>query len=222
MKSGQQIQFRFIVPGILLYGLLVVICWTTAWCSLPIPLGYEEIPKLFISGLLAFPYSALGLREMVNKCYYSKVNANLSDLLKRPFLNNYPELNDLHWDQIEPIFYRFIDNDNSLRIQSRTIRWNGFLWTSTADIRAICVLGLTFVVLASICGQFVESLSFDLSNATCALVGLIMVCVLTFPFSHLLTEKHCRLGEKQCNYIVVHYKDELLEKLLNVRDQSLD
>ncbi|WP_133840833.1 hypothetical protein [Pelagimonas phthalicica] len=44
------------------------------------------------------------------------------------------------WQLIKPLFYRLFNADDSLTIQPRKAMFNGLLWTTSADARAISIL----------------------------------------------------------------------------------
>jgi hypothetical protein len=66
-------KVRFLVPGALLYLLLVFVCWATTWYSLPIPQKWEDdLAGLTMAIVFAFPYSASGLRQRMNLPYFER------------------------------------------------------------------------------------------------------------------------------------------------------
>ncbi len=213
MKLAQQKWWRFIIPGVMLYGLLVIFCWTTKWCDLPIPTTYLDVTKLLVSLVLGFMYSVSGLRELSNNFYHKRVNINIRDILVEPFLKTNPELEQIKWKELRHIFYQYVDHDKSLEKKSEIIRWNGVLWTSVADLRACSIIGVLCFSVSVICGYNLSSLAFDFGKAGYPITGLVIIFLLSFFFSSLITEKHRRLGREQCEYIILHYKDDLLKKL---------
>ena len=184
---------------------------------MPIPATYTELTKLLVSFALGYVYSVSGLRQLSNKWYSRKVNQDIINTLIQPHLNTHPELRDLTWEQTSAIFYRFIDNDNSLAIQSQLIRWNGFMWTLAADLRAAAVLGFLFICAALLCTNSIEGVYFDQCRATYPIVGLFLTFLLSFLFSSILTRRHIRLAKQQCTSIFLHYDAELLQNLLRAK-----
>lgn len=213
MSLTQQKWLRFIIPGVMLYGLLVIFCWTTKWCELAIPKTYEEISKLLAAILLGFIYAMSGLREISNGYYYKRVNINVKRTLIAPFIDQHPDLGRLTWANVRPIFYGFVDNDKSLEKQSEIIRWNGLLWTSVADLRACCIAGALLFSISIVCGYHVSKLGFDFGRAGYPLTGLLLLFLLSFRWSSQLTEQHRQLGREQCEHIILDKRNELLNKL---------
>jgi hypothetical protein len=213
MDLSEQKWLRFIIPGVMLYVLLVLLCWTTNWCMLTLPTSIAEISKLLASLAFGFLYAVSGLRELSNKFYHEKVRTSICDLLIEPFVKSDPALDRITWKKIKPIFYSFIDNDKSLEKQSKIIRWNGLLWTSAADLRACSVIGALVFGIAIVLGYHVNWLAFDFGRAGYAITGLLILYLSSFVWSSQLTEKHRRLGMEQCEYILIHRRNELSEML---------
>jgi hypothetical protein len=142
MELKTQKYLRLILPGVFLYGLLVILCWTTKWCDLPIPRGWEEITKLLAAVVLGTIYTLTGFRDLSNRCYHLDINKNISSALVDPFREEIPNAGSLEWRDLRHVFYHFIDSDETLKTKSAIIRFNGLLWTSIADLRVVSILGV--------------------------------------------------------------------------------
>jgi hypothetical protein len=121
----------------MLYFVLAGICWYSHWCELAFPKQYEDVIKSILALALGYIYSISYLRETSNERYFEAVNKNLVDLLTRPFAGDPTVPKGLSWNQVRHVFYHFIDKDASLGHQKGLAYWNGALWTSSADLRAI-------------------------------------------------------------------------------------
>ena len=131
MELTTQKYLRLILPGAFLYGLLVILCWTTKWCELAIPNSWEELSKLLAAIVLGAVYSMTPLRELSNGFYFLDVNQNITARLTSPFKEEIPSVDKIGWAEIRHIFYHFVDIDETLKVKSSIIRFNGLLWTSS-------------------------------------------------------------------------------------------
>jgi len=222
MTLDVQKYLRLILPGIFLYGLLVILCWTTNWCDLVLPQSWEELTKLLAAIVLGFLYSLTPLREISNNCFHLDVNQNISAALVRPFESEIPHSSHIGWNNLKHVFYYFVDKDESLKTKSSIIRFNGLLWTSAADLRVVSILGVLIFSASMICSHYSNlvlpqpissSLQFNEYRAGGPIFFLTLLFLATFYFSKTLTIKHKKLGDEQCEYILLHYKDELKEKI---------
>jgi hypothetical protein len=148
---------RFFIPAGMLYFILVAICWYSYWCELAIPRTYEEITKTIGALILGFVYNVSYLRELSNKYYFRLVNSNLVRHLTAPFQGDPNVPQGLTWGRVRHAFYHFIDKDKSLEHQKGLAYWNGALWTSSADLRAIsaiaCIVTAGLMLGANLAGD---------------------------------------------------------------------
>lgn len=213
MEPKTQKRLRFIVPGVLLYALLVWISWVTRWYDLPIPEKWEETPKLFVVIVLSGIYYVTGLRERSNAHYHMNVNQTIIKKLTTPFKKDIPDAQWLAWNKARLIFYKLIDNDKSLTEKSGRIRFNGLLWTSVADIRAVSILGIVLFSLAIVASRYFEVAKFDESRTGAPLMILSAIFLITFWLSKILTRRHLEISEEQCDHILLYHREELKSKL---------
>lgn len=209
MQLVTQQYLRMLIPGLFLYGLLVVFCWTTRWCQLSIPHSYEEGSKLVASVVLGFIYSATPLRKMSNAFYHTEVNSQIVALLTKPFKSEIPGIELLTWNEIRTVFYHFVDKDKSLETQSQMARFNGLLWTSAADLRVVSLAGIPIFAAAMICSSRIASLKFEEATAGLPILGLFMVFLSSLYASQYFTGQHRLIGRQQFDYILHHYSEEL-------------
>ena len=101
------------------------------------------------------------------------------------------------------VFYKIIDNDESLREKSNNVRLNGLIWTSTMDIVIISVAG----AVVSWIMYFIQGYGY---NNTQALI-LIIVAIISIGFVEIATRKHISLSNEQLDMICQAHKDELKE-----------
>lgn len=207
-------SLRFITPGILLYGLLVILCFTTTWCELAMPKSIEEISKLIASILLGLLYSFLPFRKWSNSKFHIDVNDNIVARLTKPFLSENEKLAHLGWNDVKNIFYRHVDNDETLKMKSKLVMFNGYIWTSVADLRAVSVIGILIFALSALCSKYVGIGTFEETRVVVPIVLLLVLFVISIPASLLVTKRHTELSDEQCDFMLEHYEDELRTQLL--------
>lgn len=103
------------------------------------------------------------------------------------------------------VFYKFIDNDNSLTTRSSTVRLNGLIWTSVMDLLIVSLLVFGAVFLY---GLLTLKSSFVLWSYFPSIICLL--CFVTLP---TITKTHIEESDKQIDYIGQHLKDDLITKL---------
>lgn len=221
MSNTTQKYLRFLIPGMLGYFALYFICQTCDFCSIGWPTNLDEVMKLTAVLLIAFFYDVLRLRHLSNAPTIFQVNAGIMDRLKQPFVADDERISEIPWSKFKNVYYPIIDNDETLKLRSENIRFNGVLWSSAADLRAIAAVGLLaislfyFVNEIGFYGGFIEE---ELFNS-----GIIFVATfaVSFPISLVLTNKHRSMVLDQCDYMLLHRRDDLEEGLKNiVKDRS--
>lgn len=207
---------RFLVPGCLLYVLLVAVCAATNWCSLALPTNWEELSKLTLAVALAFLYNSVRLRERMNESFFKAVNQNLVDKLTAPFAANPMVPRPLQWRHVRPVFYSIIDGDPSLTHQASRAYFNGALWTSAADLRVISLIGILVFVGVLFLGNLFPGLTFPYGKV----VGAILVCIflagISFPISAAITRRHIEIGNEQVEFILAKYRENLRQQLTQI------
>jgi hypothetical protein len=213
MSLQTQKYLRLIIPGIFLYGLLVVFCWTTQWCTLAIPQTWEELSKLLAAVVLGALYNFTHLRELSNKFYHFDVNSNIVRILTRPFITEMPGVQRIAWQDFRSTFYNVVDHDESLKVKSEIIRFNGLLWTSVADLRVVTIIAVLIFSASMICSAYITPLRYPEYRAGIPIFLLSIIFLCTFWFSKITTDRHKVLGMEQCEYILEHHRDALKGKL---------
>ena len=221
MKFTALNLIRFSVPGVLLYVLLSSVCTVTHWCSLSLPEQWSELTKYTLSIVFSFFYAALPFRFWMNAIYFDAVNRNLVERLTDPFSHDPDVPRPLQWRHIRPIFYNLIDSDKSLSHQSLRAFASGALWTSAADLRAVALMGaIVFFVLSLFGGATADlfpSLHFSVHRSVVAMGICVLLVLISFPISSLITQNHIAIGNEQVDFIFAHYRSKLREGLTRVR-----
>lgn len=213
MSLQNQKYLRMLIPGLLLYGVLILFCWTTDWCSFTIPQSWEEVSKLLVAMILGVLYNYTPARKIANKSFFDQINKQICTKLTSPFAETLPSALTLPWSKIRLIYYHFIDKDESLRVKSEIIRWNGLFWTSAADLRAVGVIALLLFSAALVCDFHNIHTDFESDRAGYPLLGITVLMLSSVFASKALTKRHLDLCDEQCDYILLHSREELKDLL---------
>lgn len=216
MSNTTQRYLRFLIPGMLGYFALYFICRTCDFCTIGWPTSFDEVMKLTAVLLIAFFYDVLRLRNLSNALPLFRVNAGIMDRLKEPFLEDDERISTITWKRFKDVFYPIIDNDETLKVRSENIRFNGVLWSSAADLRAIAAVGFLVVFAFYIANQMDLYGGFDRAEIEFSGLIFLIVFVISFPISWVLTNKHRALVLDQCDYMLLHKRSELEEGLKDI------
>ncbi len=209
-------RIRYLVPGAMLYVLLVSFCSATKWCSFTLPNKLEDLLGLVFAAVLAFPYSASGLRNCANKRFFDQVNGNLVAKLTGPFQTDPMVPKGLTWQQVRPLFYNLVNSDNALKHQSQRAFRNGALWTSAADLRAVSLIGLIVFPFAIVLGQYISQLYFPPYRALIGIATCIITIILSYWFSRSFTARQIEIGNEQIEHILMHHRQKLRDGLIKI------
>lgn len=175
------------------------------------------IPELLLKSILVAVIGALyyifDVRKYFVRSSLCEIHDNIKTNLLKPFQDDATIADNSErmreGRQMLHIFYNFIDKDESLKVKARNVYFNGLIWSSTADLTG-----------ASLMISFVYLLAYIVWNNVFFVLGdiiLIFICLFTqFILMPRVTAKHIDLSNEQLEYIVLHYKEELHSKLLEL------
>lgn len=178
------------------------------------PKSFEEGSKLLASILLGLIYSFSPFRAWSNSKFHYDVNDNIVKRLTAPFVSDNEKLANLGWQDIRNTFYRIVDNDETLKMKSKLVMFNGYIWTSVADLRAVAVLGILIFVLSALCSKFVGLGTFSETRVVFPVFVLLVLFAISIPASRLVTKRHKSLSDEQCEFMLEHYQEYLRQQLL--------
>ncbi|WP_170755451.1 hypothetical protein [Ruegeria lacuscaerulensis] len=218
MSNTTQKYLRFLIPGMLGYFALYFVCQACDFCSIGWPTSFDEVMKLTAVLLIAFFYDFLRLRKLSNSFPQFQVNAGIMDHLKGPFVDQDQRISGITWRRFKDVYYPIIDNDETLKLRSENIRFNGVLWSSAADLRAIAALGFLVIFVfyfAQKMGIYDGFVGGELMKSG---VIFLVLFVVSFPVSWVLTNKHREMVLDQCDYMLLHKRGELEKGFKNIVD----
>ncbi|MBM1818045.1 hypothetical protein [Pseudosulfitobacter pseudonitzschiae] len=199
-------KLRFLVPGIIIFLFWAMLGSFTGDWKVQTSLAPDEVGKTASAFVLGLLYYVLPLRDWANRRNHDAVNSNISQaLIKIGSDGRNPDKSS--WQQIKPLFYRLVNADDSLTNQSKRAMFNGLLWTSSADARAISII---FMII-SVAYHF----AFDSQGALMGVFVFAAIAVFTWPISWTLTEMHKRIGDEQIEIIRSFHSSEVEEFFRN-------
>lgn len=171
-------------------------------------LGYLVI-VCAIGGL----YNIIGVRGLFLGDSLLLIQANIKQKLTVPFYAEDPiraKIESLtEGRQLMNVFYRIIDNDESLKSKSQDVYFNGLLWSTTADVMALTSFAIPVYLMAYLFNP--------LSHYP--LMALVLSVIYLFAALFLMpkvTSKHIELSNDQLDFILQHHRDELHKQLLDL------
>lgn len=209
MSNTTQRYLRFLIPGMLGYIAIYYICLGCDFCNIEWPNSIDEMMKLTYVFVISVLYNIFNIRRIANSLPFFKVDANIMERLKTPFLDIDKRISDIEWKDFKDIYYPIIDNDETLKIRSENIRFNGTIWSSAADLRAISSIAALFLILCWVAQRYGFCNGINEEDAIKSIIVLICVFIISFPVSYVLTVRHRRMVIEQCDYILLHKRDEL-------------
>jgi hypothetical protein len=211
MSRTVQKWLRFITPAFLVLAGWWLLGRATGLWEFTFPTKPEEASKSLLALILGALYYVLPFRKISNKPYFDQVTENLRlGLLRAAGLPDDPLI--FSWKNLRPIFWPLVDNDKSLDKKSSLALFNGYLWTTVADCRAISIIFVIFSLGIAAAG-------IDKGIVSAVIFGAIGL--LTYPFSKKLTAMHKGIGDEQIEIIAFHYSEKLREQLNAVRARYL-
>lgn len=205
--------FRLLVPGILIF-LLIILVLQDDFSELSYlvrvfsDFQVKDTRYTVVFVVIGVLYYILGIRHWLWNPYHERVRNNIKDKLLSPFLQdlNKQQIADLkEGSKLMNVFYHFIDSDDSLKEKAKRVRFNGLIWTSTIDLTIISGLGsLVFWI------RFIlERTQYNLVMA----VSLLALALISFGLIQLSTRRHLALSNEQLELICQIYRVKLHGKI---------
>ncbi len=160
--------------------------------------------------LLGFPYRVFDVRNLFLGEFFKKVNENIADKLlaivrrKRPLSKQQEEF--LRDDRrLMQVFYRMIDNDESLKAKTAGVYFNGYLTTLGVDI--VTVGGIAAIIHAVAWATSGDALHLKW------VVGYVATSLLAWVIFHQSIKRHLALSNEQLSFIGNFYADNVCESV---------
>jgi hypothetical protein len=196
-------RWRFWVPPLFIIFGAALLGWLTNEWEIKLPNSFEDMTKMWPAAAVGFLYYLTPLRKLSNASHHKEVSNNIVfGLLKIADLSP----SEHHtWRNIKGIFYDFVDNDESLKNQSKLIYENGLFWTSAADLRIVS--GVYSIIAVAMGVVFKSDGWFQ------GLLCFLALFLISWSASQILTRRHLELGNEQLKQIERKYSDQLKTEL---------
>lgn len=217
MSNSSQRYLRFLIPGLLGYFGLYFVCLPICLCSIEWPQKIDEVLKLTTVFVLALGYHMFPFRDWSNCFRCFKVDQDIMSQINFKVGNEISGIRDIKWEQFRDVYYSIIDNDESLKVRSENVRFNGTLWSSAADLRAISAIVLVILVSLAFAQKLGVYTNTNFDELTDLMLVVFTVFVASFFVSYHLTQRQRKLAVDQCDFIVLHKKEDLKKGVANLQ-----
>lgn len=206
--------FRLLTPGALAAFYFLTVRDPT--------LSVERIRSMFsqweglavvICLLLGYPYRVLDVRRLFLSDFWKSINTNIEDTLvditkSRRALTTAEESYLRDQRRLMDVFYRIIDNDESLKSKMSGIYFNGYLTTLGVDI-------VTVSALAAIAHGVAWAVSGTALHLNWVLGGAFVALLAWLLFKRSI-KRHLALSNEQLRGIRNFYADKVCESAGNI------
>jgi hypothetical protein len=160
--------------------------------------------------LLGFPYRAFDVRNLFLGEFFKSVNENIADkllaMVRRKRAITFDQEKYLREDRrLMDVFYRVIDNDESLKVKTSGVYFNGYLTT----------LGVDIVTIGSI-AAILHGIAWARVGGTLHLdwvFGCIAVAIVSWVVFRQSIRRHLALSNEQLSFIGNFYADKVRESV---------
>lgn len=195
-------HLRFLTPGI-----IIVIFWsflgsTTGDWRFELPDSISEVGSYLPAIVAAAIYYLTPLRNWANRKHLNAINENLRYKLVE-IGGGRADSPCSQWPNLHLLFYNIVDSDESLKIHAKHAYFNGYLWTTVADFKAISLFFAAFALL--------YHFLFSSQGALCGFGCFAGFALVSWPVGGIVTRKHKSIGDKQLAIIEQFHKDQVTE-----------
>ncbi|MCB0700741.1 MAG: hypothetical protein H6551_05360 [Chitinophagales bacterium] len=199
-------SLRVLIPGLLIYMGFVVFFSVNENKEIDeIKLGdynWALVVALVFGGL----YHMLNVRHLITNRSYKQIDLNIKNSLLKIYdgqLSDDERKKLIQNNSIKNIFYKIIDNDESLKKKSQQVYFNGLFWTSTADAFIISIISSLIYFISAFVFHDLKTVFISWSSILLLLTGISY-------FLHLLSiNSHIKLSNDQLSYIEQHYAGQV-------------
>lgn len=201
MEQSTLKYLRIIIPGLIfLFGIYPIYAhyFADLFGLKTLDFGYVTILAIIIGGI----YYQLNIQRIITKPSHFFITKNIrKHLIKISGLNlNANELKKIRKEKkYMNVFYKILDNDESLKKKMANVYFNGIFWTSTADS---FLINLLF--------HFLYKYDATDVNGRENLSTLFIILAIFSLVLHVISVfKHINLANDQFHYIETHKQSEI-------------
>lgn len=194
-------SLRFITPGIVIFLYWALLGNITGDWKIEVPDSVSDIRSYTPVILAAAFYYLTPIRDWANRKHFDAINKNIRDRLVI-IGGGDPDSKSSEWSRLRRLFYKIVDSDASLQLHAKRAYFNGYFWTTTADIKAISMI---FSVI-SLAYYFL----FAAQDALLGFVAYSILAVICWPVGFIITRKHKEIGDEQLAIIEQFFKEQVV------------
>lgn len=185
-------SLRFIAPGIIIVLFWSILGSLTGDWKIEIPQKLSDIGSYISAIVVAALYYLTPLRDWANRKHFNLISENIRRSLVE--IGGGDIGSPLSkWSKLRRLFYRIIDSDASLTIKAKQAYFNGFIWTTIADIK---VISLAFATYALLYGLIISS-----QGSLFGSVLFLFVATICWAIGYVVTQKHKAISDEQLKII---------------------
>lgn len=203
---------RVLIPGFII--LIFILPASDQLLGQNIFINFEYEYLVILALIIGSIYYQLNIQHIITKPSHYFITNNIFNKLLKCLTDNISKeaKKKIKKERLYmQIFYKIVDNDETLKIRGEHVRFNGVFWTSSADT---FIIGIIFFILYSI-NILIPSQEVNMSN-------FLLIIILLSLLLHIISViNHIRLSNSQLNYIQCHKKDAV-NKEFNSKMENLN
>lgn len=194
--------FRLILPGII--AVIIGAFYFSIILNKPfVSLEFKEYSINFIIAIIIGTlFYLFDFRNLITNYSHKRIDLNIKNHMIKLYTK---ELSDeqkqflYQNNRLKNVFYKIIDNDESLKRKQTNVFLNGLIWTTTADVALISFISSIFFLLSI---PIFKACSNDLLISGFI---LILISLISLVAHSLAFHKHINLSNEQIEYIENHH-----------------
>lgn len=201
---------RMLIPGIIVY--LIGQSFYSIFTKVDFKdfnFGDIKIPLIVAISLGAI-YYVTDIRFLVTNYTHKRIDLNIKNHIVNLYNGNLTNTQRQYLFQnnrLKQIFYKIVDNDQSLSVKKNNVYFNGLLWTTFADIFIITLFGAIVILICTFFGDHQKS------ELRVFCFTLLLISIISLLFHVLAFFKHVKLSNDQIEFIETNHINTVKENI---------
>ena len=195
-------SLRFITPGIIIVLFWSLLGSVTGDWKIEVPQSMTDATSYLPAIIAGLVYYLTPLRDWANRKHFGSINENIRQKMVEI---GGAELDSPRskWPKLRRLFYKIVDSDDSLKVHATRAYFNGYIWTTTADTKAIALFFAAYALL--------HHFSFASQGALLGFGVFAAIALICWPIGEIITRKHKAIGDEQLGIIEQFHKQQIIE-----------
>ncbi|MDP0930047.1 hypothetical protein Q0601_22950 [Paracoccus onubensis] len=198
-------SLRFITPGIIIILFWAFLGSVTGDWKIVVPKSISDFGSHLPAIVAAVVYYLTPLRDWANRKHFDSINQNIRRRMVSIGGGNL-ESPRSEWPKLRRLFYKIVDSDGSLKLHAKRAYFNGYIWTTIADTKAIAIFFATYALL--------HHFLFSSQSALIGLAIFAFLAIICWPIGEIVTRKHKEIGDEQLAIIEQFHRCQVLKYFL--------